>query len=360
MVAPLARGDSLQYAQLHYEPQGTLVRSRLAFAGLSLFAVFVVGVFGYYLLSEGAWSLEDCAYMVLITVTTVGYEEVVPVADVEGARAFTMALLVLGMGVSFYFLSALTAFIIEGDLREALWRRRMARELNEMDRHYIVCGAGRTGRYVADELVAAGQRIVVIERDSARLERLHKRHGDAVIGVIGDATDDGVLRDAGVDRALGLVSALHLDQDNLYVALSARQLNESLRIISRGNAERAESKLLRAGADAVISPPNIGGRRMAQELLRPNVVGFLDIIAHHTEKNLDIEQIAIEQESPLAGRTLAKSKIREVSSALVLAIIEDEQYTYNPPPDFQLESGMAMVVLGEREQLDRLLRYLDR
>ena len=167
-----------------------------------------------------------------------------------------------------------------------------------------------------------------------------------------------MLRDAGVERAAGLVTALQLDQDNLFVALSARQLNKSLRIVSRANADRVTPKLKQAGADAIVSPTHIGGRRMAHELLRPNVVGFLDFMVRDKQRNLDIEDVPIPEDSPVVGRTLAKSRIREKSSALVLAVLSKGDATYNPRPDFRFEAGMTMVCLGEREQLDRLVRYV--
>lgn len=334
------------------------MRGRLLFAGLSLVVVFAIGTAGYYLLGNERWSLEDCAYMVLITITSVGYAEILPVHETPHGRLFTMTLLVTGMGVSFYFLSSLTAFIIEGDLREVLWRRRMTRRLTKMTGHYIVCGAGRTGRYVVDELVRGGLQVVIVERDPEQLDALVKRHGDALIALGGDATDDGVLKDAGVQDALGLVAALQHDQDNLFIALSARQLNTKLRIVSRANAERVEPKLRQAGADAIVSPTHIGGRRMAHELLRPNVVGFLDIMSMDMRRNLDIEQMEIPAGSPLDGRTLRKSNIREVSSALVLAVIDAGVHTYNPPSDFLLKAGMTLVLLGEVEQIAKLQVYM--
>jgi voltage-gated potassium channel len=355
------RGVALEHGRVHYQQSdggGGGVRNRLVLAGLSLVVVFILGTGGYYVIGRQAWSLEDCAYMVLITITTVGYAEVLPVHTTGEGRLFTMFLLVSGMGVSFYFLSALTAFIIEGDLREALWRRRMTRKLARFDKHHIVCGAGRTGRYVVDELVRSDHQVVVIERDPEQLNRLAQKHGDSVVILVGDATDDGVLKDAGVLRAAGLVAALQLDQDNLFVALSARQLNATMRIVSRANAERAEPKLRQAGADAVVSPTNIGGRRMAHELLRPNAVGFLDIMSQDMRQNLDIEQIEIPEGSPLHGRTLRKSNIREVSSALVLAVITDGVHTYNPPSDFELRAGMVLVLLGEVAQIAKLQQYL--
>jgi voltage-gated potassium channel len=201
-------------------------------------------------------------------------------------------------------------------------------------------------------------KVVVVEREPARLDRLLDVHGDAIFGVQGDATDDGVLRDAGVAHARGLVTALQLDQDNLFVAMSARQLNAGLRIISRASNDRAVPKLQHVGADVVISPVLIGARRMAQELLRPNVVGFLDVMSKDMESNLDIEEMVIERFSPLDGVTLATSKIRQVSNALVLGVIDAGKYTYNPPPDFALRAGMTVIVLGEREQLDKLSGHL--
>ncbi len=296
--------------------------------------------------------------MVLITITTVGYAEILPVAQADGGRLFSMALLISGIGVSVYFLSALTAFVVEGDLGEVLWRRKMHKRLSKLRDHYIVCGVGQTGRHVVEELLLAGRQVVVIEREQKHLERLTASHGDRFLGVVGDATEDGVLKDAGVEHAVGLVTTLQLDQDNLFVALSARQLCPTLRIVSRANADRSASKLRQAGADSVISPTHIGGRRMAHELLRPNVVGFLDFISRDVERNLGIEEVPIGAGSPLVGVRLSDSKIREVSSALVLAVVEGDTQTYNPPADFGFEQGMTLIVLGEREQLERLNRYV--
>ena len=352
---PRVESGRLYYGAARAEP--TAVRRRLAFAGLALVAVTVIGTVGYYIMGHGRWTLENCAYMVLITITSVGYAEVLPLAGEEGARAFTMMLLVSGMGVSFYFLSALTAFIIEGDLREVLWRRRMQKRLDKLKEHYIVCGAGRTGRYVTVELLRAGCDVVVIEREPRRFDPLQQTNGEQFFAIEGDATEDGVLKAAGVERAKGLVTALQLDQDNLFVAMSARQMNPALRIVSRANTERAAPKLKQAGADVIVSPTNIGGRRMAHELLRPNVVGFLDF-THDLQRNLDIEEVEIPTHSPLIDKTLATSRIREKSAALVLAVVHEGGATYNPRPDFKLAEGMTLIVLGERDQLVRLHDYI--
>jgi voltage-gated potassium channel len=339
------------------------VRNRLIGAGLAMLLVYGVGVLGYWLLGRGVWSVEDCAYMVMITITTVGYEEVLPISLVEWGRPFTMVLLVCGMGVSVYFLSSLTAFIIEGDLREALWRRRMSKRLSNLNGHYIVAGAGQTGRHVAGELVRADRDVVVIEQAREHLDRLVGRLQDRVIGILGDATDDIVLREAGIERAAGIVSALEHDQDNLYVALSARQLNPALRIVARGNDERAAQKLQQAGADAVVSPATIGGKRMAHELLRPSVVGFLELIGPQASKarSLCIEEVVLPEGSSLVGRQLAKSNIRKVSNALVLAVFgpSENDHIYNPPPNFVFRAGMTLIVLGERDAVERLHRHVE-
>ncbi|MBW2455012.1 MAG: potassium channel protein [Deltaproteobacteria bacterium] len=350
----------LRHGRLHYGAieEDSLVRRRLFYAGFALVTVTLVGALGFWLLGEGHWSFEDCAYMVLITITSVGYREVLPIADVEYGRIFTMLVVVCGMGVSFYFLSALTAFIIEGDLREALWRRRMHKRLLAMRDHFVLCGAGRTGSYVTDELLRAGCDLVIVELDGKCLDRLIKKHGETFIAIEGDATDDQILREAGVERACGLVTALEHDQDNLFVSLSARDLNADLRIVSRANVDRVTPKLRQAGANAVVSPSNIGGRRMAHELLRPNVVGFLDFMSRDLESQLEIEEVEVFKGNPLVGLSLAKSRIREVSNALVLSVVNGGSHTYNPGPEFEFDAGMTLIVLGESAQVERLRRYV--
>jgi len=349
----------LRHGELHYVAHSDerVVRRRLAFAGTSVLLVVALGTLGFHCVGGGQWSWRDCLYMVLITITTVGYAEVVPLETVAYGREVAMLVMLGGMSVSFYFLSSLTAFIIEGDLREALWRRKMQNRLASMKGHYVVCGAGRTGATVVEELRLEGREVVVIERREEALTLLHRSHGEAVIAICGDATDDGVLEEARVGQAGGLVTTLELDQDNLFVALSARGMNPDLRIVSR-STERATDKLLKAGANVVINPTHIGGRRMAHELVRPNVVGFLDYMVRDLERSLNIEEIAIGQGSRLVGKKLAESMIREESNALVLAVVRDEEQIYNPPPSTILTEGTTLIALGERDQLERLARYV--
>lgn len=361
----LSTSSGKRVRQLYYGgPQrSTLVRGRLMQAGLALLVVFLLGTAGYWLIGHGNWAVMECAYMVLITITTVGYAEVLPVSATDAGRLFTMLLLVSGMGTSVYFLSALTAFIVEGDLRDALWRRRMSKRLEKLRGHYIVCGAGQTGRQVVAELVRAGRDVVAVEMRKESLDHLVDRYQDSVAALLGDATEDEVLREANIVQAEGLFTTLESDQDNLYVTLSARQLNPELRIVSRGQSPRSAAKLQQAGADSVISPARIGGRRMAHEMLRPNVVGFLDFGGSQASqaRNLCIEEIPLPDGSPLVGRKLATSNIREVSHALVLAVIEPNggEHRYNPPPEFTFQKGHTLIVLGERDDVARLNRFVN-
>ncbi|MCA9541757.1 MAG: potassium channel protein [Myxococcales bacterium] len=341
-------------------PRAGVVRHRLFFAGFSVFAVVTTGIIGYYIIGNGRWSLVDCAYMVAITITTVGYGEILPVNEVENGRLFTIALLTSGMGVSIYFLSAMTAFIVEGDLREAIWRRRVQKKLLTLSGHQIVCGAGETGSSVIEELVAAGHAVVVVERDQEHLDRLFRRLGDRCYAVHGDATEDAVLLECGVERAAGIVATLHTDRDNLFVTVTARQINQRLRIVSRAVDERAGQKLLRAGADAIVSPNQIGGKRMAHELLRPGVVGFIDLIVRDSERSLTVEQVKLPQGTPLDGRTLAESRIRQAANVLVLSVLHGggSKHTFNPPSDLVLRAGMTLMVLGDTDAIERLRAHV--
>ncbi len=318
------------------------------------------GVLGFWLIGEGDWSVFDCLYMVLITVTTVGYNEVLPVEDIPGARLFTSVLLITGMGVSFYFLSSLTAFIIEGDLVESLWRRRMRRKLDALSNHYIVCGAGRVGASIAEQLAMGGHEVVVVECDAAHLDRVSRHLDEGVFRVEGDATEDELLTEVGIERAAGLFATLNNDRDNLFLTVSARQLNPELRVVSRAVNDAATRKLMNAGATAVVSPNQIGGRRMALEMVHPNTIGFVDIIVRESHHDLAVHRCVLPEGSPIDGRTLAESGIRQAADVLVVSVVSDDgvAHTFNPPPDFTLRSGQTLIALGDRQSADRLQAYV--
>lgn len=343
------------------DDQTDRVRRRLMYAGLSVLVMTGVGVLGFWLIGGGKWPVADCAYMVMITITTVGFGEVLPVSEVAGGRLFTMGLLVSGLGVSLYFMSSLTAFIIEGDLQQALWRRKVHKKIASLRGHVIVCGAGETGRNVIDELLQTGISVVVIEQNPERLDALHRQIGAGVVGVTADATEDATLLNAGIERALGVVTALHSDRDNLFVTVTARQLNPQIRIVSRAVQERSGTKLLRAGADAIVSPNLIGGRRMAHEMVHPKVVGFMDLLIRDSEgAPLNVAECRLRAGSRLHGTMLKDSGVRGCG-VLILSIlcVDGKTHAFNPASDYLLEEGMTLIAMGTREAMHALDAHLN-
>jgi voltage-gated potassium channel len=321
------------------------------FAALVLF-----GTVGFFVLGRGQWDLSDCAYMTVITISTVGFYELGHLRDVPGARALTVGLIIAGVGVLAYMQSNLTALLVEGAIGEAFRRRRMQREIAKLSDHMVVAGAGRTGRHVIEELVSTRTPFVVIDRDEAMLIQVSADLCDGkMLYVAGDATADHVLHAAGIDRARGVVAALTEDKDNLYVTLSARSLNAAARIVSKVIEDEAAHKILRAGATSIVNPTMIGGRRLVSELIRPAVVQFLDIMLRDKDKNLRFEEVAISKSSPFAGVALKDTPIRRETRALVVAVrAEGQAFTYNPDPDYVLTEGTTLVVLGETDSILRL------
>lgn len=341
-------------------PSESATLNRLILAGISMSLVCLVGTVAFWILGSGSWTWGQCLYMVLITITTVGYGEVIPVSETTEGLVLIMVVMVGGLGVSFYFLSALTAFIIEGDLREVIWRRRMGKKIEHLNGHYIVCGAGEVGHNVISELFQAKRQVVVIDCIEDNLAALNRRIGGEMMSLVGDATEDEVLLACGIDRALGIVTALKQDRDNLFVVVTAKQLNPEIRIISRATNERSASKMRQAGADAVVCPNTIGGLRMASELLRPAVVGFIDLIIRDSQSNqLSVEEVLIPSGSPVEDRRLSKSGIRQVSNSLVLSIMHEGEQYFNPPPNLTLLAGMTIVALGDVDELECLARYIN-
>ncbi len=294
--------------------------------------------------------------MAVITISTVGFFELGHMREVTGARAVTVALIVGGLGVLAYMQSNLTALLIEGVIGNALRMRRMQREIAAISGHIVVAGAGGTGKHVIEELRATRTPFVVIDRNEAVLRQVSTEFCEGkMLYVHGDATADHALLAAGVQRARGVVAALTQDKDNLYVTLSARSLNPAARIVSKVVEDEAAPKILKAGASSTVNPTMIGARRLASELIRPEVNEFLDQMLRDKDKTLRLEEVTIGQGSRLVGLCLKDAPIRKETRALVVAIrATDHAFVYNPDPDYVIAQGTTLIVLGEAESILKL------
>jgi voltage-gated potassium channel len=320
----------------------TLRRIRLAVGALVL--VLVLGTAGYLALGFG---VLDAIYQTVTTVTTVGFREVHPL-DAAG-QSFTIVLILIGVGTALYTFGVVLEALIEGHFGRHFERRKMTRDIAHASGQVIICGWGRVGRSIAEHLVAAGQLIVVVDRDPARLADVTH------LAVVGDVTDDVVLNAAGLAKARALVTALETDADNVYVTLSARTLRPDLVIISRARNDASEAMLLRAGADRVVNPQQIGGRRMATYALQPHVVDFWDDVMYGPHTGFRIEEFEVAAGSALAGRSLRQAALQETTGALVLAMrFEESAFIPNPPQETQLEPGWVLIAAGMPNQLEAL------
>jgi len=317
--------------------------------GLLLICVVVLGVAGFMLV-EG-WSFYDSIYMTFITISTVGFNEVHPLN--YNGKALVVVLIILGVGTFFYIMTTLSEYAVSGHLEGVLWRRRMKKKIDALNGHYIICGFGRVGAQVALELARENMPFVVIDSKSdAKTACLAAGY----LYVDGDATDDDTLKRAGILRARGLVTATDSDADNVYISLSARNLKRGIFIVARSNTEKTEFKLLKAGADRVISPYSIGGKRLASLLLRPAVVDFLDVVMHARDIELVLEEVLIRGDSHFVGITMGKARNLCEEGANILAILKKDRKGIipNPKKDLTIDEGDKLVVVGTRRQLSEL------
>ena len=319
-------------------------RLRLGLA--ALVGVLVVGTGGYMAFG---FPLLDAMYQTVTTVSTVGFREIHPLST--GGRVFTMGLILGGVGTVLYSFTLVLEAVVEGQIQEVLGRRRMDRQIARMAGHVIVCGFGRVGRNLARYVAGAGQDIVVIEQDPVRAAAAE----GSVHVVRGDATSDEILKEAGIERAGVFVTALNTDADNLFVTLTARSLRKDLFIVARARAETSEAKLTQAGADRVVNPQGIGGARMAAFVLQPHVADFLDVVMHDGSLEFRLEEVALPEGSPLAGKSLREAHIRDLTGALILALRETGgEFTMNPPPETVLCAGQILISIGTETQLKAL------
>ncbi|MCF8043150.1 MAG: potassium channel protein [Desulfarculaceae bacterium] len=315
--------------------------------------VILMGTLGYRWVEDYTW-LESI-YMTIITVTTVGFGEVRPLSS--SGRIFTMVLMLSGVGTILYLLTTLTQLVVEGKLREIMGRRSLERAIRSLKDHYIVCGYGRIGALVTEMIRDAGRDVVVIDNSDEATRRLES---EGIHYVLGSATEDESLFDAGVERAQGLIATVSSDADNVYIVLTAKDLRPDIFVIARATEPGSERKLKHAGADKVVSPYFIGARRIAQTVIRPSVADFIDLTFHSTtEQPLRMEELAVGAQAELAGVSLKDSGIRQTLDLIVLAVKKaDGSMSFNPPADTVVEVGDTLIAMGPGSSMSKLAKIL--
>lgn len=328
-----------------------LIRRTLFVAGI-LFITLCIGTVGFSTLD--GWDLFDSFYMTLITISTVGYREVRPLS--QAGRVFNSFVIFFGVTAMFFAVGAMTQTIIESEFEDRYGRRRRKRMISQLRDHFIVCGFGRVGRNASYELQRANVPFLVIDRSEERVARASEAQ---MLTVVADATSDDDLREAGVLRARGLIAALPSDAENLFIILSAKTLNPGLLVVTRASEEQNEEKLRRAGADTVFAPYTMAGRRLADSLLRPHVIEFLDFSMNPVGPRIRMEQVRVGARTPLVFKTLAAMLTGKGLNVIMLAVRRaNGEMVFNPSADTQVSAGDFLIVLGEKASLKKLEQAL--
>ena len=328
-----------------------LTFKKIAQLTASLLAILVLGSLGYVWL-EG-WSFMDALYMTVTTLTTVGYGEVHPLNAV--GRIYNMVLILAGMGVLIYIITSLARVVVEGEIAAALGKRKLLKRIKKLSGHYIICGYGRLGEIIARQLQERRIPLVVVENNPELTINLDQ---SGYYFVAGDATKEEVLLEAGIERAKGLVAVVHSDASNVYIVLTARSLKPDLFIVARGEEPGSRQKLLRAGADKVESPYELGGRKMAHTILRPTVTTLMEL-AMAEGMEWSMEEIRVGETSSMIGIPLKDSGIRQKFDLIVVAIKRaDGGMVFNPTPKSIVQAGDTLIIIGMRKHLEALEEIL--
>jgi voltage-gated potassium channel len=322
------------------------VRRRFVWAGMALLAVLMIGSLGYWLIGGRQHSFVDVLYMTVITISTIGFTEIVDMSANPAGRVFTIFIAVCGIGTFVYIITNVTALAVEGELRDTFRRRRMEKKARNSKGHYIVCGVGWVGSHIVNELYATKRPYVIVDINKDCIERAGRDAPEEIV-IEGDATENETLLKAGIEQARGVFAVTGDDNHNLVICLTAKQLNPAVKVVARCNETSNEAKMRKAGANAVVSPGYIGGLRMASEMIRPTVVSFLDIMLRDRDSNLRVEEVAIPD--LLAGKTISELNLGKHRNLLLLAIRTGETWLYNPPADCATTPGCILVVMTTPE-----------
>ena len=329
------------------------VYQRFAAPGLALVVINFVGMVGYKYIAGPQTSWLDCLYMTFVTVATIGYGEIVDLSHSPGGRVFTMAIGLVGIGVTTYLISTLTAFILEGEMNQAIRRRRMQNNIAALRGHYIICGIGRVGNNVAHELEVTGRRYVVIESSKEAIERYLERYPEA-LWTHADGSEDIALKEAGIEHAAGVFAVTGDDSKNLVITLSTKLLNPRVRVVARCHEVNYIDKIRKVGADAIVSPDFTGGMRIVSSMVRPQVVSFLDEMLR-ADNALRVEEVQIPE--GVSASTIAGLKL-DRRDLILLAVRARDKWKFNPADDFGIGPGNTLVVMTTPEGRKSLERSL--
>ena len=329
------------------------VYRRFVTPALALVMVNLIGMAGYKIIGGPQATWLDCLYMTFITIASIGYGEIIDLSHSPGGRVFTMAIALVGIGVVTYLMATLTAFILEGDMNQAIRRRRMQKSIAALRRHYIICGIGRVGTNVAHELETTGRAYVVIESNKEAIERYLERYPDA-LWTHADSSEDSALTEAGIEHCAGVFAVTGDDSKNLVITLSAKLLNPEARVVARCHEVNYIDKIRKVGADAIVSPDFTGGMRIASSMIRPQVVSFLDEMLR-ADNALRVEDVHIPES--FGPNTIGGLKLNRRDYVL-LAVRAQDKWEFNPADNYFIGPGNTLVVMttpAGRKSLEKSL-----
>ena len=318
------------------------LKRKLIGTGIALLAILSFGSFGYYFLTDGKYDLFSCLYMTVITITTIGFHEVVEMNENVQVRGFTMLLAFMGIGLLTYFVSTLSVVFVEGHIRKTFKKMKMDKVISHMENHYIICGIGRHSLHLLEELTYYKSNNVCIEISNETIERVKKTFSD-ICYIEGDASEDEVLLQAGIEKAEGIFATTSDDNLNLVICLSARRLNPKIKIVSLCVNHRNLAKIKLAGANNVISTNYIGGLRMASEMLKPSSTHVLDIMIGQKHKNIKMEEISVTEKED--GKMIGELKTGKYKDALIIAVKSKDNLTFKPVDDFIVKMNDELILL---------------
>ncbi len=324
-------------------------------AALTVFLlVFALGVAGFKILGGPEWTLLDAVYMTVITVATIGYGEVHDLSGHPAARIFAVVYIILCLGTIAFAVTSMTAFVVEGELRHLLGRRKMEKAIAKLSNHYLVCGSDETARTVVQELIQTKKPFVVVDPSDERVSKM-KEMGE-VNWVQGDPSEDAVLEKAGIERARGIICSLPTDEANLFVVVTAKSLNPGIRVVAKGIDVKSHDKIKKAGADSVISPTFIGGMRMVSEMVRPATTTFLDLMLRERGRVLRFDEVAVPEGSTLAGKTIGEADLASKTGALLVALRcgGEKDFDFNPAKTATIAAGDVLVFIAAPEMIAEL------